>query len=148
YPLMLLNWLNSDQPYVAGIGQVSLLFAMGSGINFVLIAAHEAGHALAARFAGFEILQITIGSWRKIAACNLGAVNICLRLEPSSGFVTLKPCPNIFSARHMVPFYAAGLVAEMLVVAVVSCLLPAAALETETFGAYALAFLRLSLLVF
>jgi tetratricopeptide (TPR) repeat protein len=108
----------TDSPYVATPLNIVLLWVAGFGISYGMIAAHELGHAAAARLVGIEITTINIGHWRRLFAFQWRKVEIVVRAAPSTGYVTLRPSPNLLSAPRMVPMLLAGVATEMGIVAV------------------------------
>lgn len=74
----------------------------------LLLALHEAGHALAAHALGFRVCRIVIGLGRPIARFRVGGVPVEFRLFPAGGYVV--PAPKELSGARLKSslIYAAG----------------------------------------
>ncbi|MFA6286894.1 MAG: site-2 protease family protein [Opitutaceae bacterium] len=121
-PLAILAARYDDSPYDKGspVGIV-ILWIVGFVISYSLIVVHELGHWLAARCTGLEISDITIGHWRRLVSFSIKGVTANLRAAPSSGYVTLKPSLNMYSAPRMIVFLLAGVVAEGCFIIAIAC---------------------------
>jgi hypothetical protein len=85
----------------AGVAIAALLAAVGAGtallewflwfppLLFVLVAAHEAGHACAARLLGLRVPLVSLGLGRRIAVFHLGATRVDLHVVPLCGFAAV-----------------------------------------------------------
>lgn len=111
-PLAIISAMYDHAPYKASPWNIALLWVVGLVISYSLIVVHELGHWFAARSVGMEIADITIGHWRRLASFSIGRATATLRAAPSTGYVTLKTSPKLFSAPRMIVFFLAGVVAE------------------------------------
>jgi Zn-dependent protease len=64
---------------VLGLGIAQVLF-------YPLIALHEVGHAVAARAAGFEVVQVAIGIGRRLWAGSVAGVRVVVNAVPVGGY--------------------------------------------------------------
>lgn len=119
-PLFLVSAFYAGAPYHVGPLEVIALWIAGLAISYLLIAFHEAGHAIAARLLGIEIDTVTIGHWRKLLAFSLARVKIVVRAAPASGYVAIKPDFKRHPFWRNAIFLLAGVVAEGAVVGAVA----------------------------
>lgn len=84
----------------------------------VQLAVHEAGHALMARWLGWQVREVVIGMGRTVARVEVGGLPVELRLAPTMGYVLPRPSnlENFRVKNALVYFAGPGI--ELLVLAV------------------------------
>ena len=90
---------------------------VGVCVNFLSIALHEAGHALAARHVGMAVRSVRIGKGPKLASFRIGSSRVDIHAIPSTGLTTYPPSP-MASARQRRLVVAAGPAAHVLLILV------------------------------
>lgn len=86
----------------------------------VLLVIHELGHALAARFLGWGVSLISIGTGRILAKLEMAGMPIELRTIPLSGFVVPKVRDLTAPRLKQFVIYSAGPGIELLLVALIT----------------------------
>ncbi|HEY3238583.1 MAG TPA: site-2 protease family protein [Acidimicrobiia bacterium] len=95
------NVRGSVRYLVGGVALATLLALTRSGtallewflwfppLLFVLVAAHEAGHASAARLLGLRVPLVSVGVGRRVAVFRIGGTRVDLHAVPLSGFAAV-----------------------------------------------------------
>lgn len=97
--------------------KMSVVFMMLFWIPMLLV--HELGHALAARWLGWDVREIVIGFGRTLWQFRMGDTRIKLKLVPVEGYVLPAPrTPQSLRLKSML-IYAAGPGAELLLLAAI-----------------------------
>jgi hypothetical protein len=106
---------------------------------FPLLAIHEGGHALMARLLGWRVLAVVIGFGRTLASFRVGETRVELRALPLEGFT--RPVPRGLSRPRLKSFliYAAGPLAELLIVGLLTLVLGFDRMTTRTDDLYIIA---------
>jgi hypothetical protein len=104
-----------------------------------LLAIHEGGHALMARLLGWRVLAVVIGFGRTLASFRVGETRVELRALPLEGFT--RPVPRGDSWPRLKSFliYAAGALAELVVLGLLTLILGFERMTTRTDDLYIIA---------
>jgi membrane-associated protease RseP (regulator of RpoE activity) len=84
---------------------------------FPLLALHEAGHAVAARFYGCHVDRVVLGFGRELGRFRVGGVLVIVHMIPIEGFVRFSTAGVKISRFGRAMTYFAGCGAELLVLA-------------------------------
>lgn len=121
---LLIAWISVDRGGPIAGAVFWFTFALAAPLNTII---HEAGHALAARSVGFDVLSIKIGCGPEILARRIGSVRFGLCRYMPMGGLTCFIMPETTSRWRQGLAFAGGALANLLVVAVL--LIPGAILS-------------------
>ncbi|MCA9608889.1 MAG: site-2 protease family protein [Myxococcales bacterium] len=99
---------------------------------FPLIAWHELGHAVVARLVGWRVDAIVVGFGGVAFAFEVGSIRCAIKMYPLGGYVTPRPRSTDGIRWKSALVYAAGPLAELLLVGVVALVLGPDTLLTRT----------------
>ena len=94
--------------------KLSMLFVVLAWLPMLVV--HELGHALVARLLGWDVLAVVIGYGPEIARFRVGRTLVALRAIPIEGHVLPTPRSLRLARLKCALVYAAGPVAELLVI--------------------------------
>lgn len=147
-PICFTHGWASRHGYTLGWWEVATVWFSALLVHFGLIAGHEASHYYVARAVGIQVIEITVGHWRKLWSRQFGQLRITLRAIPDSGYVLTLPSPEWGSRWRRLGFLSAGITFDLAAAVAAGVTLWTLPPEFSDFGEYLRPFLLWSVVVF